>query len=323
MHLSPLKDQLKILKQSLDDLKRNDPLRLAAATAFFTTFALPPILIILIQFFGMVTNIENLGDKFFERFANILGNESSAQIKRTFIGFKSLAKNRYITVFGFLFLLFVATTLFKVIKDSLNQLWSIKLATEKEFKVKLEKRVVSMFVILLAGLLFVAATLAEGLEALLGEYFNEFYPGSGSLVNVIINMIISVVVVTIWFSVLFKLLPDAQLSWKVVRHGAFFTAILFTIGKLVMKYMLSFGNLSTVFGASTSIVLLLLFVFYSSFILYFGACYTNVYANYINDPILPGEHSIRYELAEIKTHLNREEIKKEAKEERREITQEN
>lgn len=300
MQFTPLKDQFKILTRSLKDLKKNDPLRLAAATAFFTTFALPPILIISIQFFGMITTVENLGDKFFTRFATILGNESSDQIKRTFIGFKSLAKNRYITVFGFIFLLFVATTLFKVIKDSLNQLWNIKLSTHKAFKKKLEKRAVSMFVILLAGVLFMAATLFEGVEALLGEYFNEIYPGSGSFVNNIGNFLISILVVTIWFCVLFKLLPDAKPSWTVVINGAFVTAILFTIGKIVLRYMLSFGNLSTVFGASTSIVLLLLFVFYSSFILYFGACYTNVYANYLKDPIEPGEHSIRYELAEVR-----------------------
>lgn len=111
---------------------------------------------------------------------------------------------------------------------------------------------------------------------------------------------VSVAVVTIWFAVLFKLLPDARPSWRVVLHGSFFTAILFTIGKVILGYLLSFGNLATVFGASTSIVLLLLFVFYSSFILYYGACYTNVYANYTNDPILPGEHSIKYEISEVK-----------------------
>ncbi len=299
MHLAQLRGWFTLLRKSLSDLKRNDPLRLAAATAFFTTFALPPILIILIQFFGMVFNLENLGDKFFNRFATILGTESSDQVRRTFIGFKSLAKNRYYTVFGFIFLLFVATTLFKVVKDSLNQLWSIKLSTNKAFKVKLEKRAVSILVILLAGILFIAATLTEGLEALLGEYFEELFPGSGSFANDVFKQVVSVAVVTIWFAVLFKLLPDARPTWHVVIYGGFFTAILFTIGKIIMGYLLRFGSLSTIFGASTSIVLLLLFVFYSSFILYYGACFTNEYANYINEPILPGEHSVRYKLEEV------------------------
>jgi membrane protein len=107
----------------------------------------------------------------------------------------------------------------------------------------------------------------------------------------------------------------------VVISGGFFTAILFTFGKVVIRYMLSFGNLSTVFGASTSIVLFLLFVFYSSFILYYGACYTNTYANFINDPILPGDHAIRYKLAEVK-ELDEDEIEEEGIKEKQEIEQE-
>ncbi len=151
MSLLSIKNLGKILKDSFLELKKNDPLRLAGATAFFTTFALPPILIILIQLFGLILKMENLGDKFFERFAEILGKESTAQIKATFIGFKSLAKNSYITIGGSIFLIFVATTLFKVIKDSLNQIWKVRVDPKRAILIKIEKRLVAMAVILLAG----------------------------------------------------------------------------------------------------------------------------------------------------------------------------
>lgn len=297
--LSP-KDLATILKDSFLELKKNDPLRLAGATAFFTTFALPPILIILIQLFALIFNIENLGDKFFERFAEILGKESTEQIKATFIGFKSLARNPSITIGGTLFLVFVATTLFKVIKDSLNQLWKVRVDPKRAILVKLEKRMVSMGVILLAGILFGAGTLAEGLQVLLGKYLDGFYAGTGSFVQVLLNKTISVVVVTIWFAVLFKLLPDAKLSYKVAFYGGFFTALLFSAGKIFIRMMLSVGDLHTVFSASTSIVFLLLFVFYSAFILYYGACFTKVYASFINEPIEPGIHAFAYEVVERK-----------------------
>lgn len=300
MSLLSLKQIIKILRDSLSELKKNDPLRLAGATAFFTTFALPPILIILIQLFALIFNVENLGDKFFQRFAEILGAESTLQIKSTFLGFKSLAKNPYITIGGTLFLLFVATTLFKVIKDTLNQLWKVKVDPKRALRIKLEKRLVSIVVILLAGILFSAATLAEGLQALLGKYFNELFDGTGSLIEATLGRIISVAVVTTWFVVLFKLLPDAKLSWKVAFAGGFFTAILFSAGKILIKAMLTMGDIRTVFGTSTSIVFLLLFVFYSALILYFGACFTKVYAAFIKDPIRPGEHAFSYELVELK-----------------------
>lgn len=300
MTLTFLKDFGKILKDSIAELKKNDPLRLAGATAFFTTFALPPILIILIQLFSVVFNVENLGDKFFERFAEILGEESTGQIKETFLGFKSLAKNPYISIGGTIFFLFVATTLFKVIKDSLNQLWKVRVDPKRALLVKLGKRLQSMVVILLAGLLFGAGTLAEGMQALLGKYFNEFFAGTGSFVEGILNKIISITVVTTWFMVLFKMLPDARLSWKVALRGGFFTGLLFSAGKILIKKMLSLGDIHTVFGTSTAIVFFLLFVFYSAFILYYGACFTKIYGAYIKEPIKPGGHAFSYEVVELK-----------------------
>jgi membrane protein len=188
----------------------------------------------------------------------------------------------------------------------------VKVDPKRALLIKLEKRLVSMVVILLAGLLFGAGTLAEGLQAILGKYFNELYAGTGSFVEGVLSKIISVTVVTTWFVVLFKMLPDAKLSWKVALTGGFFTALLFSAGKILIRKMLSLGDIGTVFGTSTSIVFLLLFVFYSAFILYYGACFTKAYAAFIKDPIRPGEHAFNYELVERKENLGSETKKKKA-----------
>lgn len=124
----------KILAVSFSKFKQNEPLRLAGATAFFTTFALPPILIILVQVIGNLFRIENLRDKFLVQLEGIVGKQGAAQVKVTFAGFTSLADNWFITAGGFIFLMFVATTLFKVIKDSLNQVWDVKIETKKPLK---------------------------------------------------------------------------------------------------------------------------------------------------------------------------------------------
>jgi membrane protein len=290
-----------LLSAAFKELKKNDPLRLAGATAFFTTFALPPILIILLQLFGSIFPIENLGDRFFIRLSEVLGRESTEQLRQTFRGFKAQASNWYITVGGIIFLMFVATTLFKVIKDSLNQLWNIKLDSGRGIKLKLEQRMVSMIIIILAGLLFITGMVGEGVQALLGRYLDDLSPGTGSTVNNILNLLISILIVTTWFVILFKVLPDGKPTWRVALVGGFFTGLLFTLGKFIIKTMLSLGDIHSVFGASTSIVILLLFVFYSSFILYFGACFTKVYAQSINCPIGPAEYAFKYELVEKKT----------------------
>ncbi len=294
------KDFIRICIISFTEFKRNEPLRLAGATAFFTTFALPPILIILVQVIGLVFRIQNLRDKFFGRLAEVLGRQSAAQVRVTFLGFTSLAKNWFIVAVGFVFLMFVATTLFKVIKDSINQLWNVRPSSAEPFKLKLEKRAVSMIVILLAGILFTGGMLAEGLEAFLRQYTGELPSETATFLNILINNAIAVVIVSTWFAVLFKVLPDAITPWKVVIAGGLFTGILFTLGKIIIRYMLSFGDITNIFGASGSLVLLLLFVFYSSFILYYGACFTKVFASFIQAPIKASEFAVKYKLVEVK-----------------------
>lgn len=296
-----VKELSKILILSFSEFKRNEPLRLAGATAFFTTFALPPILIILVQIIGLVFNIQDLRNKFFVQLAATLGKQSAAQVQATFAGFTSLAKNWMITVGGFIFLMFVATTLFKVIKDSLNQLWNVRAETKIPFTLQLQTRAVSMLVILLAGVLFIGGMLTEGVVSLFRRYTGELPVPTASFLSMVINHIISVSIVTAWFSILFKLLPDAKVSWKVVFAGGLFTGILFTAGKIIIRYALSFGNLKNIFGASSSLVLLLLFVFYSSFILYYGACFTKVFAAFIQEPIMAGDHAVKYKMVEVKS----------------------
>jgi membrane protein len=313
--MAVVKNFVNILKEAFTELKKNDPLRLAGATAFFTTFAFPPITIILVQMFGVFYNPNKLGKKFFEQLSEVLGKESGSQIRRTFLGFTSLAQNWFITIGGFIFLMFVATTLFRVIKDSINQLWSIRADDEKKIGPKLQTRLISLVVIFLAGFLFLAGMIADGYQVVLTNYLYKMFPATSSFLNKVIGKLISVLVVTTWFTILFKFLTDAIPSWRVAISGAFFTGLLFTVGKMIILTMLPFKKLNSVFGASTSIVLLLLFLFYSSFILYYGACFTKAYADFIKDPILPGAHAFRYELAEIKSNENDNELEVERKEE--------
>lgn len=297
-----VKDLGKILLESFTEFKRNEPLRLAGATAFFTTFALPPILIIIVIIIGVVFRIENLRDKFLGHLAGMVGKQGAAQLKLSFFGFTSLADNWFITIGGFIFLLFVSTTLFKVIRDSLNQVWNIKISTKKPLRASVEKRFVSLVVILFSGILFIGGMVAEGIGTWINSYaVSELPQQTANFLNILLKQMISVIIVTLWFSILFKILPDAKASWKVVFAGGLFTGILFTAGKIVIRYMLSLGNLSNIFGASSSLALLLLFVFYSSFILYYGACFTKVFATFIRDPITAGEHSFRYKMVEVES----------------------
>lgn len=283
-------------KSALRVLLKNDPLRMAGATAFFTTFALPPILVILTQVLGLVFSTQRVRQQLIERLMEYIGSEAVEQVVNTLSAFRRLAQNGYIIAVGFLFLLFVATTLFKVIKSSVNEIWRIKLVKSISLWKGLRSRLKSVIVILFAGILFVVGLVGEGIQAFVGSYIFELSPLVAAYFNSVLNYIVSLLVVTAWFFVVFRYLPDGRPSWKIALTGAFCTGLLFTVGKVVLRWLLTYSNINTIFGASASIVLLLLFVFYSSLILYFGAAFTKVWAAHRREPIKPLPGAIAYKL---------------------------
>lgn len=271
---------------------------MAGATAFFTTFALPAILLIIIQIFGLVFDAESISRELYTKLSGIIGQESSTQLVNTMTAFGELARNAWITVFGFIFLLFVATTLFKVIKNSINQLWKVRIMKKQSVGKVLRARLTGLLMIFFAGILFMIGILAEGIQVLLGKYIRHFFPEVSNYYNSTLNHIISIFIVMAWFALVFRFLADARPDWKICFTGGILTSILFNIGKLILGVMLSYSNINTIFGASASIVLILLFVFYSSLIFYYGACFTKAWALRNKRGIRPLHHAVQYKLTE-------------------------
>ncbi|MEP7110966.1 MAG: YihY/virulence factor BrkB family protein [Ferruginibacter sp.] len=282
-------------------LIKNDPMRLAGATAFFTTFALPPILLILIQLLGLLFNRRNISRQLFSRLGDIVGKDSVHQLIDTLRAFRGLAVNWPVAIMGFIFLVFVATTLFKVIQSSFNQLWMIRRIGKQSFGMVIRMRLKSFLVILFTGLLFMASLFAESMQLIFGKYVTELMPGFGILFNRVLSTLLSIITVWAWFTVLFRYLSDGRPGWKGAVSGGLLTSILFSIGKYILGWLLPNSNIGIVYGTSASIVLLLLFVFYSSLILYFGASFTRVWSVDAGQPIKPVNEAKSY------VFINREE----------------
>ena len=308
--LTPAKEQPKgifqrirflghLMSRSFVELKANDPLRMGGATAFFTTFALPAILIILIQLFGIFVNPRKIGSELIDRLANVLGNTSAMQIKLTLEGFRSLSHNWYVTVLGFIFLMFVATTLFAVIKNSLDQIWGIKVRPHPGIVFNLKNRARSLVIIILAGLLFFVGLLVEGVQALLADYLKDIWQSGAVFFIWAINEMVFIIIVTIWFTNLFRFLTAGRPKFSHALIGGFFTAILFTAGKIILRFLMGYSNIKTLYGASGSTVLILLFVFYSAMIFYYGGCFVKVLSEVYDAPIRPVKEAFSFELMEI------------------------
>ncbi|UKT64471.1 YihY/virulence factor BrkB family protein [Pedobacter mucosus] len=298
-----LKEDIKFFfstgKQAFELFQKNDPLRLAGATAFFTNFALPPILIILIRLFGMFTNRQLLVTHIFERLANILDEESIQQIRLTLRNIRGINQAWYITLFSFIFFLFVATTLFNVIKNSLEQIWNIGYKEKKGIITTLRSRAISIIIILLAGLLFFLGLLADSVQAIIGAYLKTNSPSFELVMTSIINQIVFVLIVTTWFTMLFRFLTNGRPTWKAAISGGLLTGCLFTVGKYILRILLPLSNISNIYGSAGSIIVIMLFVFYSSLIFYFGASYIKALSVGRETPIVPKNGSFEYELTEI------------------------
>ena len=289
-----------LIKRAFATLAQNDPLRMAGATAFFTSFALPFILLLLIQLLGLIVNPFTIRHALFKDLSGIIGEKSMRQVVSTLVAFRHLARNGWITAFGFVFLLLVSTTLLMVIKGSINQLWRIKPVKGRAFSESLRVRLQSVLIIVATGMVILVSLLAQAAQAYLGKNLSAIFPATAYYINSIVNHFLSLVFATLWFGILFRLLPDGRPSWKVTFTGAFVTAVLFIIGKHVLRILLLNSNIGSLYGASASIVLILLFVFYTSLILYFGAAFTAVWAEYFEQPIKALKYARRYKVQELK-----------------------
>lgn len=279
--------------------RKNDPLRLAGATAFFANFALPPILLILIRLFGFFVDRKILVRRLFERLSNILDESSTEQVRDVLRNIRGVDYNWWATILSFVFFIFVATTLFNVIKNSMEQIWSVGMKEKTGILMTLNMRGRSMIIILLAGILFFVGLLTDSIQAVIGTYINTAAPTFGKTILSGLNQLVFVIIVTVWFTVLFRFLTNARPSWKAAIRGGILTGILFTLGKYILRIMLPLSNIGNIYGASGSIVLIMLFVFYSSFIFYFGACFVKVLSDSGKKPIRPIKGAFLYEMKEI------------------------
>lgn len=282
-------------------LRKNDPLILASATAFFATFSLPPIIVILVSVLGLYFKSEHIRQRLFDKLTSMLGGQTTGEIEKIVHNFMKLEGNAWVTAAGFLFLLFVATTLLSIVRKAIHQLWHIRRKSSMTLYYGVKERMLGLGMLLFIGLLFLISLLLDASVSLFRNYLHDIFPNVDTMVIRIINIVFSILVVTIWFTILFKILPEARVKWRVAFAGGLLTGLLFSIGKLVLRLMLVESNLVTIYGASASIALLLLFIFYSSMIIYYGAAFTHTFGKAIGCPIHAGRYGDEYEERVVET----------------------
>ncbi|HEV7330411.1 MAG TPA: YihY/virulence factor BrkB family protein [Flavisolibacter sp.] len=282
----------RVLKKAAKRLKSNSPLHLAGSTAFFATFSIAPIFIIIIQVLGSVLGEATIRERIIQKFAESAPDDSVQQLNRIMNGLQQLSGLWYVDVALILFLFFSASTLFSIIKNSVERLWRIKTVQNKGIGYRLKKRLFSVTLIVAAGALLVASLVGQSLQSFLGDAIADISPIASVYFKTVYRFLGSVVIAWIWFTFVYRYITDARPQWKTVLAGALFTTILFTIGRVILQAALSGTSLPSVYGASASLVLLQLFVFYISLLNYYGAAFTIEWARHYRQPLyLPGHIS--------------------------------
>lgn len=293
-----MKTRIHILPKTLKDayllLDDSHPLLLASSTAFFATFSLSPIIILLVNFMGLCLKSEKVSAELFVSIQTTFGTQAAKQIETIVHNFKIEESNGWIAVAGFVFLIFVSTTLLRVIQQSIHILWRITHKPINRFKFGFIERAKAFAMILSIGLLFLVSLLMDGSIALMRDYTGGFMP-SATLIGIrAINIMLSVSLITAWLTILFKFLPDTRVKWRVAFAGGLVTGTLFNIGKVILANFLLYSRIASLYGASAAFALILLFIFYTAFIFYFGAAFTFAYGKNTKRPIKPSRHSSQY-----------------------------
>ena len=292
-----------LFKLAYQGWKEDYASRLSAALAYYTIFSLAPLLVIVIAITGLIWEAEAVRAQILSQVQSLVGAEGADFVANLITNTGSPGEDIVVLIIGILTLLFGALGVFNELHNSLNIILNVKQEQAKGFLQAVKKviidRLLSFSMILGIGfLLLVSLVVTAGLSAT-QETIGNAFPMSEFILQVV-NLVISLGVITVLFALIFKFLPDAQIAWRDVWLGAFVTAMLFSIGKAAIGIYLGNSAVASIFGAAGSLVLLLLWIYYSAQILFFGAEFTQVYANKYGSKILPErkEKTARLELRE-------------------------
>lgn len=286
------KDLPKLLLETGKNWADDNPFRLAAVVAYYALLSLPGLLVVIINAVGFFWGTEIVEGRVTGTIESAIGADAAEAIESIIKNAGESGDSTVATILGIAVLLFGATGVFFHLQISLNEIWKIKQVPKSGILRMLLDRLISFAFVLIVGFLLLVFFVISALLSVLQEYINETLPDFMLVVAYVLNLALSLGVITLLFALIFKYLPDAKIWWKSVWGGAFITAVLFTIGKELLGLYFGEANPGSTYGAAGSLVLILIWVSYSSLILFFGAEFTWVFARKYGHAIEPQDHAV-------------------------------
>lgn len=286
-----IKSFYEVIKDTIDGFSEFKILKMSASLAYITVFSLAPLLLVILFICDVFWGREAIEGAIYAQMKDFLGPSAAVQIQSMIQNLALSPNSTIAAVIGIGTLIFAATSVFAEIQDSINTIWSLRPKKRSGIWLFIKARLLSFGVIGSLGFIVLVAlgfsTLLDGISDQLAQTYSEISIGFIYFSNILVTFIIT----SLLFGAIFTILPDADITWRQVRVAAFTTTVLFMFGKFLITFYISNSNIGDVYGAAGSIVVLMVWVYYSSVILYLGATFAKCYAVKFAEPIKPSKYA--------------------------------
>ena len=285
-----------LLKKTFQSWWAKDPFRESATIAYYAIFSLPALLVIIVATAGMIFGEKAVNGQIYTQVSRVMGADTGAQIQSIVEKAGHSHNSVWAAILGIITLLFGATGVFAQLQQSLNLIWEVKAKpakTQKSIWLFVRTRLFSFGLIISTGFLLLISLVVDSALAAVSNYLRSVWPTGTVPIFHAIDIILSLGMICVLFALMFKWLPDVKTKWKYIWSGAFLTAALFTLGRYGMGLYFGKAQPESTYGAAGSVVLILLWVSYSSMILFFGAEFTRATTLYYEGEIKPDENAVK------------------------------
>lgn len=294
-----LKKIWKVVVATFSGFISDNGLKLSASLAYYTVFSIAPLLILIISLISVFLGHDAIENRIYPQIVAFVGRPAALQIQEIIKNLQLSGKTGIAVISGVITLIIGATSMFLEIQDSINIIWRVKAKPKRGWVKMLKNRVLSFSLIISLGFLMLVSMIINIIILAISNRLQHFLPGLTVWLFNGINLALAFVVISTLFAIIFKFLPDVEIKWKDVRSGAIFTAILFMIGKYLIGLYIQYSAQSSTYGAAGSIIVILLWIYYTASILYIGAEFTQVYAEASGSVIQPADYAVHIEQTEI------------------------
>lgn len=293
-----IKNTWTILKRSVTGFTGEDCMKYSASLAYYTIFSLGPILVLMISLAGIFYGEDAIKGKVFAELNDLIGSSAAMQVQEMIKNLELSGKSAVAMIVSIVTLIIGATTVFGDMQNSINKIWYVRAKPKKGWVKMILDRLQSSSLIIGLGFLLVVSLVINGVILAMTNHLTDLLPGMTLNLIDAVNFLLTFGIIYLLFLVIFKVLPDVHIQWRPVKAGAFFTAILFAIGRFGIGFYLQMSDMASTYGAAASIILILLWVYYTAAILYFGAVFTREFANFHGLAIQPSEFAVHVEVQE-------------------------